>query len=197
MHQKRVLGKCLKDMVACQMLEHIFPGLGLATAKNLESRIQSIEKYEGESLVGAICLLFQKSESVHLHDLAAQMRLSKKEQRVIECFIQFDSLLPLPDEMQLVHLYARDECEDFLKAIAACQKNPEKFLQEQENKKAELIFWTEQIRTKKYFISAEDLFPFGLSPGKEMGNVLKKLFEVSLRQRMTKKEEILHTLLDA
>ena len=197
MHQKHVLGKCLKDMTACQMLQYIFPGLGLATTKNLESRIQAIEKYDGTSLAAAICLLFQKSEAPYLGDIAQQMRLSKKEQRVIDCFIQYGSLVPLPDELRLVHLYACDECDDYLKAVAACQKNQKEFLQEQENKKAELHFWVKQIQTNKYFISAEDLFPFGLSPGREMGVILKKLFELSLRQRMTKKAEILHTLLDA
>jgi hypothetical protein len=184
-------------MAASQMLQYIFPGLSSASSTNLESRIQAIEKYEGTSLVAAICLLFQKSEAIHLRNLAKQMRLSKKEQRIIECFIQYGSLNPLPDDLRLVHLYAREECDEYLKAIAACQKKPKEFLQSQESMRKEVHFWVNQIKTNKYFISADDLFPFGLSPGKEMGAALKKLFEESLRQRMTKKHEILYTLLDA
>lgn len=195
MHQKHVLGSCLKDMADSCMLQHIFPASLLAVGDELLDRIQSIHSYTGESLIAAICLLFSQNEASMLRKFAEQMHLSRKEIRIVELFIAYGDFPLWPDELELVRLYALEESFDYLKAVATLCSNPSEFLEKQMAKRAELKFWVDQLVEKKYFVSASDLIPYGIVPGKGMGAALERIFEGSLRQRMTKKDEILHTLL--
>jgi tRNA nucleotidyltransferase/poly(A) polymerase len=194
MFEKKVLPSCLRDMAACSLLSTLFPLLQKAPSSIIQERLGMIEHYEGHSLAAALCLLFQGEESLYLSRFADEYRLSRKEKKIIELFAQYGGFHKRVSETELVKLYARPECSDYLAAVATIREDPDRFLKRHQQKHEELRFWIDQVRSKTFLLTGEDLKARGMQPGAEMGKLLEKAFEESVSLRLKDKAQLLKQL---
>jgi poly(A) polymerase len=194
MFEKQVLSSCLHDMTSCGLLTTIFPILRKTSPSHLKERLHMVEKYRGSSLAAALCLLFQDEASEYLSRFAEDYHLSRKEKKIIELFMQYDGFHSHLSEPEMVKLYARPEFCDYLSAVATIRENPDRFLHKHYVSQEELSFWIEQVRTKTFLITGEDLKAKGIAPGAGMGKVLDSAFELSVSHRLKEKEQILKRL---
>jgi tRNA nucleotidyltransferase/poly(A) polymerase len=194
MMQKKILAPSLSDMATCSLLATIFPILKNTPSTVINERIAMIQRCSGTSLVGALCLLFQGEETPFLGHLAEEYRLSRKEQKLIELFVQYKGLHTHLSDPQLVRLYAHSESEAYLAAVAAIRHDPEPFLQRHRLHQEELRFWIDQMRSKKFLITGKDMETKGIGPGTVMGQLLTRAFDLSIEQRLTDKEAIMKQL---
>jgi len=185
---KEILAPCLRDLKECSLLFSLFPSLKNMSGKALEARFQSIEKYKGSSLIAALCLLISQQRE----ELVERFHLSNKEKDLITTFSLLESLPE--DELSLVSFYARPGSENCLHAYSCSKEDPERFLNSHEEKKQNLFFWIEQLRTNSFFIGGSDLIALGIQPGKKMGEYIQKAFHLSLKTRITDKEALLNEL---
>lgn len=194
MFKKKILFSCLKDMASISLLTTIFPILRTAPHPSIQERLAHIETYEGSSLTAALCLLFQEKEASYLSSFVEEYHLSRKDKKIVELFEQYDGLHHPLSETAWVKLYARPEFSDFLAAVSTLRANPKQFLQRHQEKQGELSFWVDQVRTKKYLVTGEDLKAKGIVEGKQMGKLLEKAFEISVTERLQDKERIIRQL---
>jgi poly(A) polymerase len=186
-----VLPSCLRDMASCGLLAAIFPVLKKAPSHTIKERLAMIAKYSGRSLAAGLCLLFQGDEAAYLSQFAEDYRLSKKEKKIIDLFLQYDGLHTQLSDPKMVKLYAKAECADYLAAAATLRENPNRFIQRHLQHQEELFFWIEQVRTKTFLITGEDLKARGVSPGAKMGQLLEQAFEESVTFRLKDKKQLL------
>lgn len=191
MMEKGVLAECLSDMAACGLLEAIFPVLKSCSQSTLLERIALVRRYSGGSLVSAIALLFLGSEKGYLASLGDAYHLSKREQREIGLFLQYGAFEQGLSDAALVPFYAKPESDDYIKAVACLREGRDEFLQKHQQKRAELAFWIEQVKKNSFLITGEDLVQRGISPGRQMGLLLAKAFELSIERRIQDKETLL------
>ncbi len=194
MHAKGVLPACLRDMASCGLLCVLFPVLNNASHRCISGRIAMVEQYRGRSLTAALCLLFQDDEASYLRRLADEYRLSRKEKHMINLFMAYNGLRKRLSDADLVKLYARPEWVDYLAAIATLRKDPARCISRHQKKCDELRFWIEQVRTRHFLISGDDLKALGIPQGAQMGQLLEQAFDTSVRLRITNKERLLRHL---
>ena len=194
MFEKQVLASCLHDMASCGLLTTIFPILKKSSQSHLKERIHMVEKYTGKSLAAPLCLLFQDEAVDYLSQFADSYHLSRKEKKIIELFIQYNGFHGHLSETEMVKLYARPEFSDYLSAVATLREHPDRFLHKHHASQEELSFWIEQVHTKTFLITGEDLKAHGVAPGAGMGKLLDVAFEISVTHRLKDKEQILKLL---
>ena len=68
------------------------------------------------------------------------------------------------------------------------------FLHRHQLKQEELQFWINQVKTKKFLVTGEDIQAKGIQPGRAMGQLLSQAFELSVSHRLKEKEAILKQL---
>lgn len=194
MFEKHVLPSCLQDMASCGLLTTLFPILKHTPHHAMLERIAMVKRYSGTALAGGLCLLFQGNEAAFLERFADEYRLSKKEKRLIELFIQHDGLHQRLSDAQWARLYARPEWNDYLAAVATLRKAPIQFMRRHQQRVETLQFWIDQLKTKRFLISGDDLKALGVTPGARMGKLLEEAFDLSISLRITNKQHLLQRL---
>ena len=195
MKDKGVLVSSLRDMWHCGLLSAVFPVLKHCKEPLIEERLNMIQNYSGASLAAALCLLFLGDQSSYLEDFVEAYRLSRKEKKIVGLFLThglFDKRLSKP---KLVQLYALPEWEDYAAAVATARRDPNAFIRRHKKAAEELSFWIEQVKTKSFLVTGQDLKERGVSPGVEMGRLLDKAFTLSIEKHLKNKDAILKALL--
>jgi len=185
---KSILAPCLRDLQKCSLLFSLFPNLKSLPQKELEERLQRVERCKEPSLIAALCLLIPQQRE----ELVQKFHLSNKEKDIITTFSLLESLPE--DELSLVSLYARPDIDLCLHTFACATKDPEHFLQIHRKRQKELSFWVKQLQTNSFLIGGDDLLALGIKPGKEMGNYIQKAFQLSLEKKITDKNKLLNLL---
>jgi poly(A) polymerase len=194
MFDKKVLSASLHDMLSCGLLQTIFCVLKDTAKAVINERIRMVENYSGTSLAAGLSLLFQGAEAGYLPKFSADYHLSRKESKIIELFIEYDGFHGHLPEPQLVRLYARSEFDDYLAAVATLREDSARFLKHHHQHKEELKFWIDQVRTKSFLVTGQDLKARGIPPGAQMGKLLERAFEESVLLRIQDKETLIAKL---
>lgn len=96
-------------------------------------------------------------------------------------------------EMDIVDLLALSFSEEILPVLAILLSSD--WLPSLMEKRKELMPWIEQRRSKKYSIDGKTLLERGISPGKRVGELMERAFELSLRKKLLVKEELLREVM--
>lgn len=195
MKSKGVLGASLQDMWRCGLLSAIFPVLKSCQAQIIEKRLNMVQNYSGDSLVAALCLLFQDEQASYLEDFVESYHLSRKEKKIVSLFLTHGMFHKKLSKLELVQLYALPEWEDYAAAVATARRDPGGFLRRHRRAAEELSFWINQVQTKSYLVTGQDLKKLGVHPGVEMGKLLDQAFALSVKFRLKNKDTILKALL--
>jgi poly(A) polymerase len=192
MLKKGVLFSCLEDMNACSLLCHLFPHLKNVTQSYLQNAFEAVKRYKNNSLAAVLCLITPEQAR---KDLAEKYRLSSKEKAVMTAYSQLEkALTPHQKKDVLARLYAVPEIEAALEAFAATKKASVSFLRRQRAKQRELLFWINQVKTRKFLLGGENFKELGIPAGKRLGDLIEKAFSLSCRLGIKNKQKLLSLL---
>lgn len=188
---KGILETSLHDMIHCSLLQNLFPALSFTPIEELHTIVAALRHYKGTSLVAAICLLFRKENRMQLNQLGEEYPLSRTETKIVCLFSQYNDFSHRLTDTRYAHEYATQEFWEYLQAVACLRKNPRAFLLRHKKRMKALSFWIAQMKKNSYLVSGDDLKKIGVAPGKEMGKLLRKVFEYSIENRITSKPLLL------
>jgi poly(A) polymerase len=195
----------LLTLHSLNLLPAIFPQLKGVSIEEVELRLACIENFpKGAPTIAELLELFPNTGLEELLKLCDYLKLSRQEREFVRFLHHVKTLFAMPtqwrEKLELIEwaqLYANPSSEICLQILAA-RYSPgvrEEFLAEHEKRRGVLARSIERIQTQNPVIRADDLIALGISPGKQMGALLKEAERISVNQQIEDKETLLKLLL--
>ncbi len=188
------------EMHRLLVLQEIFPELLHLHLQELWHRVSAFSHFpENTPPLLYLAELFEGMELGEKITIAKRISAPNREIKLMEHMHALFALLknPLERNVETVHLLAHPATELGVKIWIAKRKEEERkgaaekihrFLRENQEH-------IQRVRDKKPLVSASDLMERGISPGREMGEWLKRAEKVAVERDCRTKEEALQCLL--
>ena len=201
MHMHPNFSDALLDMHDLGLLETIFAPLKGEDPKMLKKRLRGMDKVsEKVPPILHLSQLFSETDLPYVLGLAIYLRASKKETKQIEHFLETKTLWKtdpkLVNRYEWAYLLASTHSEATCETLIAQldprvqKKNQEKLDALQEA----LFFHIDCIKKKKPLVVAKDLEPYGVRPGKRMGELLDHAMRLAIMEDVRDKQALINRL---
>jgi len=98
------------------------------------------------------------------------------------------------EKIEWAQFYADPYSDIGLAMLSVKQKEPERFHQEQQERKAALAPHIERLRSKNPYLRAEHLLAIGIPPGEKLGDLLEEGMRIAVNQEITDPQKIIAIL---
>ncbi|MBX9922817.1 MAG: CCA tRNA nucleotidyltransferase [Rhabdochlamydiaceae bacterium] len=184
------------------LLPVIFPSLKTLEISELQRRLIPLSKLPLSSpLIAKLLFLFPRASLTESLQLCEYLKTSKLEKDLVSFLHSSQSLLHMPLEWQSnvepvewAHFYAHPSSSLALEIANFEQADSPPFLHFHAQKKEELSRHIIRIQTKSPLIRAEDLLKEGISPGVQMGKLLKEAEKIAINEDLHEKSIVLEKL---
>ena len=193
--------EALLDMASVGLLGIIFPPLKHIDVEILRKRLKMLENVsEKVPAILILSQLFDEKDLSYVLGLAIYLRASKEETKSIEHFLELRTLFradpTFSNRYEWAYLLANNKASASCEALIATldpkvQKKSEKALAELQE---DLAFHIDCIHKRKPLCVAKDLEPFGVRPGKRMGELLELADRIAIMENLRDKESVLERL---
>lgn len=204
MNQFHHLAKSLWMLYQFGLLRIIFPKLQNYPQKTIEHNIETLHRFSSRiPLFIQILEIFPQWDQEFITDLHQYFKLSKTDQDLALLYYRIKTVcFPLNDwkhrleQYEWCHFYAHQQSSIITEAIASLLKPEDSiiFLKAHYQYKNELKFFIECIQKKDPLVRSYHLVKEGIIPGKKMGILLKEAEKISMNQKITSSEEVIHRL---
>lgn len=201
--QKMAKSPRLADGIASlhnlSLLSVIFPSLKNVEMKELQKRLNPLSQIPISSpLISKLLFLFPNYSLEEGLELCDYLKTSKLEKNLVSFLHSSRSLLLMPldwqasiESVEWAHFYAHPSSSLALGIANFEQADSYAFLQFHEKKQKALSLHIQRIQTKNPLIRAEDLLKEGISPGIQMGKLLKEAERISINEDLHDKSIVL------
>ncbi len=184
-----------------ELLPVIFPALiGLSTVE-IQKRLLPLSRISDCPLIAKLLLLFPGASLEEELALCEYLKVSKQDKELVKFLNHAKSLLLMPFDWQVclerfewAHFYAHPFSDLALKIHSLSQKDLSIFLRFHTEKKDLLSLHILRIQTKNPLVRAEDLQKQGISPGVQMGKLLKEAEKISINEDIHDKSLVINML---
>lgn len=172
-----------RELFRLGLLEEIIPSLKGTHLHDLEARLKKMD----ESLPFALKLYFVCPDIPTLYTLLEFLKAPNSDKKWIELFEKTIKMIGAdhPDH-EWAMLYADPGSREALKALGLLP------LYEKEMKRLE--FYSRLIQNNERIVTSNDLMELGVKPGKKMGALLKRGFEIAVDLGLKDKKAVLEQL---
>lgn len=185
----------LPQMLLClheyDLLAQIFPALLHVSLEELKHRLSHLVLVPHEAPL--IAFLLPLFPHFHLQDAIALCKRLKLSNEQVRFAVRMDQAKRLiaghPSLWEWAHFYALDDSLSVLQSIGAK-------MEEHEIRRDQLNAAIRRIRDNQPLVSSADLQQMGISPGKEMGRLLKEAEQISINEGIESKDQLLKRLLN-
>ena len=186
------------------LLQTIFPSLNEVSTATIIQRTAHIERFPKEAPALAELLeLFPDHSLDDLLELCDYLKLSNTERDFIRFHHHVHSLFEMPHDWQekleaheWAAFYATEQSALMLQIVAAhfTPEDQTLFLKEHARRQKALQNAIERIRTHSPLIRAEHLIKEGVSPGRQMGLLLKEAERIAVNDNLNSVDEVMKQL---
>ncbi len=184
------------------LLSVIFPSLKSLEMKELQKRLSPLSRLSLSSpLIAKLLFLFPHFSLAEALQLCDYLKTSRLEKDLVSFLHSSKSLLLMPlswqmcvESVEWAHFYAHPSSSLALDMASFVQDDLVSFLDFHAQKREKLFLHIQRIQTKRPLITAEDLLREGISPGIQMGKMLKEAEKISINEDLNDKEVILMKL---
>lgn len=187
-----------------KLLGRIFPKLACLSEKEMKKRVQHFPHFpKNVPPILEILELFPKTTLEEIDALCDLLKLSSEERALAFAMHRIESLLSMPSEWQerlepieWAQFYAAPHTDLCLEVIFCKQEeSKKKELQNQHQaRKEKLKSAILRLQEKKPLITSLDLLKRGISPGPQMGRLLKEAERIAVNEDIQDKELVLEKL---
>ncbi|MGR3912163.1 MAG: CCA tRNA nucleotidyltransferase [Candidatus Rhabdochlamydia sp.] len=206
MHLFSHFDQALLSLHELGLLPIIFPSLKDLTFQELKERVSLIPTFSLETpLIIKVLELFKNPSLKESMDLCDYFKLSKEDKSFVTFFITSTSFLsPFPlqnsviEEVDWAHFYADPRSSLILSIISEKidPKHKDDFFKRHANHQKTLSTCIRRIQDKNPLVKACDLKVKGISPGPEMGRLLKDAERIACNQLINDKDAIIDIILN-
>lgn len=191
----------LIDMSSLGLLGTIFPPLKQTDAKELHKRLGGMfDVSEKVPPILILSQLFEEKDLSYVLGLAIYLRSSKEETKSIEHFLELRTLFTSDPTLSnryewaylLANARASASCETLIATLEPRLRDEGR--KKLESLQADLAFHIDCIHKRKPLCVAKDLEPFGVRPGKRMGELLQLAMRIAITENLKDKESVLERL---
>ncbi len=175
--------EAFRELFRLKLLEEIIPSLKKVHKHDFEERLNKID----ETLPFALKLYFVCPDISSLYVLLEFLKAPNSDREWIELLEKTMKMIKNdhPDH-EWAKFYAETGARETLKALGHLP------LYEKEMKRLE--FYSRMIQNNERIINSNDLRELGVLPGKKMGALLKRSFEIAVDQGLKEKKAVLEQL---
>lgn len=189
-------------MHAVHLLPHIFPSLKTLSTAEIERRLSALPLFPKDApAIAELLELFPNDSLEQLLDLCSYLKLSKQDRDLVVFLHRARELFSMPSEwlqsleqVEWAHFYAHPSASLALNIRAAHLTDGVAFLQEHAQRKLHLEKAVERILSIKPVVNADALMREGLTPGKNMGLLLKEAERIAINQNIDDPNRIIEML---
>lgn len=187
-----------------QLLPTIFPALKGVSLKTLQTHLAPLASFpKNAPTIAELLTLFPSHSLEELFDLCDYLKLSRAEKEIVRFLYQTQQMLKMPPEwlsklekVEWAHFYAHPLSQVCLEICAAYRKADQRssFLKEHIERRKDLEPAIVRIQSQTPLVRSEHLIKAGISPGKQMGILLKEAERISINSGIEEPAEIIHLL---
>lgn len=196
--------KGLLTLHELHLLQRIFPPLKSISTAEIQERLSFLNAFpKNAPTIAELLELFPQASLEELLELCEYLKLSKQEKELV-CFLHHATeLLNMPsswinqlEKIEWAHFYANTHSELAVQIHAAHLTDAKRaqFLNAHRLRKAELHNAVARIIAKDPIINAEILMREGISPGKNLGILLKEAERISVNENIENPNLIIELL---
>lgn len=196
--------KGLVSLHYLQLLPTIFPQLKGVSAQEVERRLSGIEQFpKGAPTISELLELFPNQTLEQDLELCDYLKLSNEEREIVSYLHRMRSIVGMPkswqdklEKFEWAELYASPFSDICLQIVAArfSEKERVRFLDEHAERIKLLERAIRRMRLRRPILRSEHLLRAGISPGKEMGALLKEAEKISVNEGIEEPEQLLKRL---
>lgn len=186
------------------LLQTIFPSLKAITTEEMQQLLKPFPSFpKGTPTIAELIELFPGQSLEELLDLCDYLKLSRAERDIVRYFFHSRKMLAMPEDwlsklenIEWAQFYANPHSQQCI-GIAAAHLPLEirhSYLETHHQRKKSLERAIERIQTQSPIVRSEHLLKAGISPGKQMGLLLKEAERISVNQGIENPDEIIHFL---
>ncbi len=199
MSKNKRFGQAILMLHRFGLLQVILPPLKRVPDYELAKRVKHFPHFPSHCPTIIYLLhLFPTLELASRLALCRYFKTTVKEQKLVEFFTQSEKLFAQKEvePADWAHFYAEAEAPLFLQVYAAPFSNRKRkqFFKLHEERERILSFHIDKIRSKRPLVSAALLLREGITPGKEMGTLLKSAERMAINNNWRDPEHILEKL---
>lgn len=200
MIQDRKFDQAVPIMAELGLLSVIFPVLRGTDLREVQENISVVVDFpEDCPPILFLMELFPHLSAKEKIEICRFLKVTNKDCKLVEFSSRLRSLIQKGigvDSVEEVHTYANPYSEICLKAYAARLPNEERetFLLKHQEQRWKLGAHIERAQQKNPLVSSAHLLDEGISPGKEMGVLLKEAESIAITKDMESAEEVLDLL---
>lgn len=184
------------------LLAVIFPSLKNIEISELKKRLIPISLLPlSTPLIAKLLFLFPGISLTEALEICEYLKTSKLDKELTSFLHSSQSLLLMPlswqarvEAVEWAHFYAHPSSSLALEIANFEQDDSPSFLHFHRQKQEELSLHIQRIQAKTPLIRAEDLIQKGISPGIQMGVLLKEAEKISINENLHDKSSILEKL---
>jgi poly(A) polymerase len=181
------------------LLAEIFPTLRTLTQEALEKEVAPFADFPLNCPTIVYLLeLFPHASLEEKLDICLLLKTSAQERKIVEFFSASQELFArTPEPFEWAHFYAHPLSELFLQVTAAKLGHPQqdKFYEEHLSRQKLLAHHIDRIKNKKPLVTANHLQKVGITPGKQMGELLKRAERIAINENLEDPAEIIRRLI--
>jgi poly(A) polymerase len=180
------------------LLTTIFPSLKNLSKKQLEERLSVLDLFPKEApLIAKLLELFPTYSCTEQIELCHFLKLSNEEMDFVLLLDEAKKLIASEEKLvSWAHFYAKSKSHLALEIVASHFTSNERSLFDRENKQRKKTLEKAILRIQKKdpVVKAHHLKEAGISPGKEMGLLLKEAEKITIEQNLESPQEVLEKL---
>lgn len=182
------------------LLQTIFPELKEIPQNEIQERMKHLGRFPANSPPFAQLLeLFPGLSLEQIEEMAEHLKLSNEEKAFADFYHHAQALFKMPKEwiqklekIEWAQFYADPHSEICLQMVAA--QGGQVHLEEHQKRRNELSDAIQRVRSKNYYITADDLMKEGIPPGRKMGQLIKEAMRIAVNHDLKDKMLILQKL---
>lgn len=187
------------EMQRLGLLPVIFPDLKFVHLNDFKQRVRPFSHYPAHTPTVLYLLeLFPTHSLEQLTDICRFLKISGSEIKLLEYAYQVREALRkgVEDPVLWVSLYAHPQANTILQVCAAHgqEKEKEAFMVGHEVRQEKLLSHIVRLQTKRPLVTSAHLLERGISPGKNMGELLKEAESIAILRDLQTAEEVLEQL---
>lgn len=185
-------GLFLADLHRYHLLEQIYPELASIEQSEIDRRVGPLPQYLPEAPTIAYLTALFPSPTV---EVGARLKASRAQLQFIEHQMTLTRLLREGTVQEHVHFYALDDAQLLLQIQSLSADNPASFLAYHESERNRLALHIHRIRIGKPLVTSDHLRAIGITPGKEMGLLLRKAEKTAIEQDLSDPADVISQLI--
>ena len=186
--------KALLELHRFGLLQEIFPLLKNTTEKEIQHAISVFHQFpESCPTILYLMELFPNESSATRQEICAYLKTSSKESQLVDFLDKGKKMAEDSEDLvEWAHFYADPNAQLILKIIGT--RKGKEFTEKHHRIQATLKRHIERIKHKTPLVGSKHLQSEGISPGKQMGSLIKEGERIAITQDLQNTQEVMTQL---